>query len=65
MSGQFLVAQGHKAEVWSLAISPSGNFVVSSSHDKSLRLWEKTEEALVLDDEKEMVRGGWVGVYDE
>jgi len=48
--------------VWSLAVSPSGNFVVSSSHDKSLRLWEKTEEPLVLDDEKEMVSAGGDGV---
>ena len=47
--------------MWSLAVSPSGNFVVSSSHDKSLRLWEKTEEPLVLDDEKEMVGAGGDG----
>lgn len=29
---------------------------VSSSHDKSLRLWERTEEPLVLSDEREMDR---------
>lgn len=29
---------------------------MSSSHDKSLRLWEKTREPLILDEEREMVR---------
>ena len=50
-----MTLEGHHAEVWSLCISSSGNILVSASHDKSLRLWEKTEEMLVLDEEKEMV----------
>ena len=29
---------------------------MSSSHDKSLRLWERTEEPLVLQEEREMER---------
>ena len=29
---------------------------MSSSHDKSLRLWERTREPLILEDEREMVR---------
>ncbi|ELT90132.1 hypothetical protein CAPTEDRAFT_89073 [Capitella teleta] len=53
---QIQMLEGHHAEVWSLAISTSGNFVVSAAHDKSLRLWEKTMEPLVLDEEKEMER---------
>lgn len=48
--------QGHHQEVWCLAVSPNGDYVVSSSHDKSLRLWERTREPLVLEDEREMVR---------
>ena len=39
-----------------LAVSPSGNFVVSGSHDRSVRLWEKSDEILVLSEEQEMVR---------
>jgi len=35
---------GHSGEVWALAVSYKGNFVVSGSHDKSIRIWEKTEE---------------------
>lgn len=29
---------------------------MSSSHDKSLRLWERTREPLILEEEREMVR---------
>lgn len=39
-----------------MALSPSGDYVVSSSHDKSLRLWERTREVLILEEEREMVR---------
>lgn len=49
-----------------MAVSPSGDYVVSSSHDKSLRLWERTREPLILEEEKEMVRtSGLVGVLAE
>lgn len=30
--------------------------MVSASHDKSLRLWERTREPLILEEEREMVR---------
>ena len=48
-------AQGHHAEVRALAVSPCGHFVVSSSHDLSLRLWEKTDSMLILEEEREQV----------
>lgn len=51
----FWYGQGHHGEVWALAVSPNGKSVVTSSHDHSLRLWEKTEELLVLEEEREMV----------
>ena len=50
-----LYLKGHCAEVWCLAVSNSGNFVVSASHDRTLRLWEKTDEPLILEEEHEMV----------
>ena len=52
----FEPVQGHHAEIWSLAVSPSGTFIASASHDKSLRVWERTSEPLVLEEEREMER---------
>jgi U3 small nucleolar RNA-associated protein 12 len=34
--------------VWALALSHHGNFVVTGSHDKSIRVWEKLEEPVSL-----------------
>uniref|UniRef100_A0A671RRF1 WD repeat-containing protein 3-like n=1 Tax=Sinocyclocheilus anshuiensis TaxID=1608454 RepID=A0A671RRF1_9TELE len=48
--------EGHHREVWCLAISANGDHIVSSSHDKSLRLWERTREPIILEEEKEMER---------
>ncbi|PWA15611.1 hypothetical protein CCH79_00018459, partial [Gambusia affinis] len=48
--------EGHHREVWCLAISPNGDHLVSSSHDKSLRLWERTREPIILEEEREMER---------
>ena len=44
---------GHHGEVWALAVSHRGEFVITGSHDKSLRVWEKTEEPLFLEEERE------------
>ncbi|KAK7108660.1 WD repeat-containing protein 3-like [Littorina saxatilis] len=51
-----ITLKGHHAEVRALAVSPDGSFLVSSSHDMSLRLWEKTDGILVLDEEREQER---------
>jgi U3 small nucleolar RNA-associated protein 12 len=44
---------GHHAEVWALAASNRGEFVVTGSHDKSIRVFEKTDEPLFLEEERE------------
>lgn len=44
---------GHHGEVWAMAISRSGEFIVTASHDKSLRTWEQTDEPLFLEEERE------------
>lgn len=44
---------GHHGEIWALSTSQSGQFVVTGSHDKSIRIWEKTDEPLFLEEERE------------
>lgn len=45
--------EGHHAEIWSLAVAPRGEFVVSVSGDRSIRVFRRTEEPLFLEEEKE------------
>jgi len=40
---------GHHGEIWALALSHHGKFVVTGSHDKSIRVWEKLDEPVWLD----------------
>ncbi|KAL3461080.1 hypothetical protein BJX64DRAFT_171153 [Aspergillus heterothallicus] len=44
---------GHHGEIWAMAISHSGDFIVTASHDKSIRTWEQTDEPLFLEEERE------------
>ncbi|KDQ20509.1 hypothetical protein BOTBODRAFT_50600 [Botryobasidium botryosum FD-172 SS1] len=44
---------GHHGEIWALAVSNRGSFVVTGSHDRSIRVWEKTDEPLFLAEERE------------
>ncbi|OAA67614.1 WD domain-containing protein [Cordyceps fumosorosea ARSEF 2679] len=44
---------GHHGEVWAIAVSHSGNFLVSAAHDKSIRVWDETDEQIFLEEERE------------
>jgi len=44
---------GHHGEIWALAVSHHGKFVVTGSHDKSIRIWEKLDEPLFIEEERE------------
>lgn len=44
---------GHHGEVWSMAISHNGMFLVTASHDKSIRIWDETDEQIFLEEERE------------
>ncbi len=44
---------GHHGEIWALVVSRTGDFIVSASHDKSIRVWEQTDEQIFLEEEKE------------
>ncbi|CAM1506633.1 Fc.00g062740.m01.CDS01 [Cosmosporella sp. VM-42] len=44
---------GHHGEVWAIAISNTGNFLTSAGHDKSIRVWDETDEQIFLEEERE------------
>lgn len=44
---------GHHSEIWALAVSRTGEFLVSASHDKSIRVWNQTDEQIFLEEERE------------
>lgn len=45
--------EGHHGEIWALAVSRTGEFLVSASHDKSIRIWNQTDEQIFLEEERE------------
>ncbi|CAM9821395.1 unnamed protein product [Ectocarpus sp. 8 AP-2014] len=50
---KILTLKGHQSEAWTLEVSPDGSFVLSGGHDRSLRLWRRTEEMVFLEEERE------------
>ena len=50
---QVMVLRGHHGEVWGVACSSVGDFIVSCSNDRSIRLWERTDEQVFLEEERE------------
>lgn len=44
-----LTLEGHHADIWCLAISNRGDFVVTGSHDRSIRRWDRTEEPFFIE----------------
>lgn len=45
--------EGHHGEVWAVAPGHAGKVVVTAGADRSLRTWEKTDEPLFLEEERE------------
>lgn len=48
-----LTLEGHHSEVWCMALSAHGDFLVTGSHDRSLRRWERTDEPFFVEEERE------------
>ncbi|KAF9597528.1 hypothetical protein IFM89_019442 [Coptis chinensis] len=48
-----LTLEGHHAEIWCLSVSNRGDFIVTGSHDRSIRVWNRTEEPFFIEEEKE------------
>ena len=44
-----LTLEGHHADVWCLAISNRGDFIVTGSHDRSICRWDRTEEQFFIE----------------
>ena len=44
---------GHHGEIWAIAVSRTGDFLVSASHDKSIRIWNQSDEQIFLEEERE------------
>lgn len=44
---------GHHGEIWAMAVAHTGDFLVSASHDKSIRIWHQTDEQIFLEEERE------------
>ena len=47
--------QGHCGEIRCMSMTNNGMHIVTAAHDRSIRLWERTEEPLILEEEKEQV----------
>ena len=45
--------ESHHGEIWALAVSRTGEFLASASHDKSIRVWNQTNEQIFLEEERE------------
>ena len=44
-----LTLEGHHADIWCLAVSNRGDFIVTGSHDRSIRRWDRTEEQFFIE----------------
>ena len=44
---------GHHGEIWAMTLAHSGEFLVTASHDKSIRIWSQTDEQIFLEEERE------------
>ena len=50
---QVMALRGHHGEVWGVTCSSVGDFIVSCSNDRSIRVWERTDEQVFLEEERE------------
>eukprot|EP00947_MAST-08B_sp_MAST-8B-sp1_P002078 g2078.t1 len=50
---QILSLPAHHGEVWGLAVSSLGDTLISASHDRSWRVWERTQDQVFLEEERE------------
>ncbi|KAI9710301.1 MAG: hypothetical protein M1820_002795 [Bogoriella megaspora] len=44
---------GHHGEIWAMIVSRTGEKVITASHDKSIRVWDVTDDLIFLEEERE------------
>jgi U3 small nucleolar RNA-associated protein 12 len=45
--------RGHHGEIWAMTVGRTGDFIVTASHDKSIRIWTRSDEPIFLEEEQE------------
>ncbi|KAL5121294.1 beta transducin [Pleosporales sp. CAS-2024a] len=45
--------KGHHGEIWAMTVARTGDFIVTASHDKSIRIWSRSDEPIFLEEERE------------
>ena len=45
--------EGHHGEVWAMVVSRTGEKIITASHDKSVRVWDVTDDLIFLEEERE------------
>ncbi|TKA23057.1 hypothetical protein B0A50_07373 [Salinomyces thailandicus] len=45
--------EGHKGEVWAMAVGRTGETVITASHDRSIRTWQLGDDLVFLEEERE------------
>jgi len=45
--------KGHHGEIWAMAVARTGDFIATASHDKSIRIWARSDEPIFLEEERE------------
>lgn len=49
---QILYLPNHISSVWGVAVSPDGSYAVSVGQDRSLRIWERTDDLVFIEEER-------------
>lgn len=62
-----MTLEGHQSEIWTLALSREGNFLLTAGHDREIRQWvrglrvshaylmqRQTDRQLFLEEQREM-----------
>lgn len=44
---------GHHGEIWAMAVSRTGEKIITASHDKSIRIWDLGDDLIFLEEERE------------